>query len=55
MSKHYFEGIKDNSHQNIIFLKLKLNYQPNRTINSIKFEIELLFNKIGKAKLSLMK
>jgi hypothetical protein len=31
-SKHRYKGIRDNSHQNLILLKLKLDCQPNRII-----------------------
>jgi hypothetical protein len=51
MSKHYFDGIRDHSHQNLILLKTKVALS-NRTTN---FKVELLYDKVGKAKLSLMK
>jgi hypothetical protein len=51
MSKHYFDGIRDHSHQNLILLKTEVALS-NRTTN---FKVELLYDKVGKAKLSLMK
>jgi hypothetical protein len=55
MSKHYFEGIRDNSHKKSHFLKLKLDYQPNRKNNYTKFMVELLYVEVGEIKLSLIK
>jgi hypothetical protein len=51
-SKQCPNGIKDNFHKYIIFLKLKLDCQPNKTTNS---EAELLYRKIDEAELSLVK
>jgi hypothetical protein len=32
-SKYHFKGLRDNSNQNLILLKLKLVCQPNTAIN----------------------
>jgi hypothetical protein len=50
----FSEGIKDNSYQNVTFLKLKSVYQPNKITNSTNYEVELLYGEVGKAELSLM-
>jgi hypothetical protein len=49
------KSIRNNSHQNLIFLKLKLGCQPNRITNSSNSEIEPFHDKVGKVKLSLVK
>jgi hypothetical protein len=54
-SKQCSKGIRDNSHQNLIFLKPKLVYKPNGTTNSTKCETELLYSEVGKAELNFMK
>jgi hypothetical protein len=54
MSKHYFDGIRDHSHQNLILLKTEVALS-NRTTNFANFKVELLYDKVGKAKFNLMK
>jgi hypothetical protein len=54
-SKHCFEGVRDNSHQNPILLKLKLDCQSNKTTNSTTSEAELLYGEVDEAELSLVK
>jgi hypothetical protein len=44
-----------NSHQNLIFVKLKLVWQLSRTTNSVNSEIELLHDEVDEAELSFMK
>jgi hypothetical protein len=48
-------GIRDNFHQNLIFMKMKLGWHPNKTIDSTNSEVELLYDEFGEAKLNLMK
>jgi hypothetical protein len=54
-SKHHPQGHKDNSYQNLIFLKLKLGYQPNRTTNLTNSGIELFYGDVSDIELSLVK
>jgi hypothetical protein len=54
-SKHHFKGIREHSHQNLIFLKLKLACQTNRTINSVNSKAELLHGEVSEAELSFVK
>jgi hypothetical protein len=54
-SKHRSKGIRDNSHQNPILLKLKLGCQANSITNSTNSEAELLCDKVDKVELSFMK
>jgi hypothetical protein len=54
-SKHRSNGIRDNFKKNLIFLKLKLGCQPNKTANSTNSKAELLYAEVGEAELSLMK
>jgi hypothetical protein len=53
--KHRSKGIRDNSHQNPILLKLKLGCQANSITNSTNSEAELLCDKVDKVELSFMK
>jgi hypothetical protein len=44
-----------NSHQNLIFVKLKLVWQLSRITNSVNSEVELLHDEVDEAELSFMK
>jgi hypothetical protein len=52
--KHHSKGIRNNSHQNIIFTKLKLRCQRNRTTNT-NSEVEPLCGEVGEAELVFVK
>jgi hypothetical protein len=54
-SKHCFNGIRDNYHQNLISVKLKLVSKPNRTTNSVNSEAELLYGKVDEVELNFVK
>jgi hypothetical protein len=47
--------MRGNSHQNLIFLKLKLVCQPNRTTNFTNSKVELLCGEVGEVELKLVK
>jgi hypothetical protein len=53
--KHRSKDIRDNSHQNIIFLKLKLVCHLSRINNSANSETELLRDQVGESELSFVK
>jgi hypothetical protein len=55
ISKHCSKGTMDNSHLNLISLKLNLNGEPNRITNSTNSEAELFYDKVDKTELSLVK
>jgi hypothetical protein len=46
--RHHFKGIRTNSHQNFIFMKLKLGCQHNRITNA---EVEPLCGEVSEAEL----
>jgi hypothetical protein len=50
-----FQGHKGPFHQNLIFLKLKLVCQRNRTTNSANSKPKLLYGKVGEAELNFVK
>jgi hypothetical protein len=52
ISKHHSEGIRGNSRQNFIFVKLKLVGQLSRTINFTNSEAELVGGEISEAEQS---
>jgi hypothetical protein len=49
-SKHSSKGIRDNSHQNLIFLKLKLGYHSNSITTSTNSKAKLLYGEVDKTK-----
>jgi hypothetical protein len=55
ISKHNSKGIRDNSYQNLTFLKLMSGYQPNNITIYINSEVELFYGEIGETELSLIK
>jgi hypothetical protein len=44
--KYTSKGIRDNSHVNLIFLKLKLVYQSNKIINFIKSKAKMFHDEV---------